>query len=229
MSATVFIGDNLSIITEQIKNKSIDLIYFNPPFATTKNSWDSKLDWKELFKQFYRVLKDDGVIIIHCSVPFNYTIIRESPTPPNYTWYWKKENSTNPLLAKYQPLRIIEEILVWTNKKKRYFPQRVGNQIRNFKQGTMNTTYYNGTKKSPIKQNVNGYLQNHLIEMKRDIDGFSTRPHDLIKLIINSYTQENDTILDPTCYQGLCGMIAKQMNRKYIGIDKNFYPIKLMK
>jgi DNA modification methylase len=227
MSATVFIGDNINIISDQIKSQTIDLIYFNPPFGTTKNTWDSKLNWKELFKQFYRVLKDDGVIVIHCSVPFNYTLIREAPTPPNYSWYWKKENSTNPLLAKYQPLRIVEEILVWTNKKKRYFPQRIGNQTRLLREHDLNTMYYCNAKKNPKKE-VKGYLQTHLIDMQRHIDGFSTRPHDLIKLIINSYTQEQDTVLDPTCYQGLCGMIAKQMNRHYIGIDKNFYPIKLM-
>ena len=29
--------------------------------------------------------------MIHCSVPFNYTLIREAPKAPSYSWYWKKE------------------------------------------------------------------------------------------------------------------------------------------
>jgi DNA modification methylase len=59
--------------------------------------------------------------------------------------------------------------------------------------------------------------------MKRMIDGFSTRPVEMIELMINSYTEEGDTILDAFCYRGLSGMVAKRMNRKWIGIDKHFF------
>ena len=89
------------------------------------------------------------------------------------------------------------------------------------------TSYYNSSNPIPRKE-VKGRLQTHLIDMKRYIDGYSTRPHELVELIINSYTHENDTILDPTCYQAMAGKIAKRMNRNYIGIDKNFYPLRLM-
>jgi site-specific DNA-methyltransferase (adenine-specific) len=241
MSATFHKGDNLKIISEQIKDKSIDFIYFNPPFATTKQKWDEKLDWKKLFEQFFRILKDDGIIAIHCSVPFNYLLIREAPRPPNYSWYWKKENSTNPLLAKTQPLRNTEEILVWTNKRCRYYPQRVGTEKRLQREGGGNAprkdgTCYYGKSQSwnrslnseRVMVEVTGRFQTHHIEMKRHVDGFSTRPQELVELMINSYTKEGDTILDPTCYLGMCGAIAKKMKRNWIGIDKNFYPLKLM-
>ena len=237
MSATFYKGDNLKIITEQIKDKSIDFIYFNPPFATTQQKWDEKLDWKKLFAQFYRILKDDGVIAIHCSVPFNYLLIREAPRPPNYSWYWKKEGTTNPLLAKTQPLRNTEEILVWTNKRTRYNPQRVGSEKRMIftlggNKPKKDGSFYYGNSQSCTAERtykeVEGKYQTHMIEMKRHRDGFSTRPIELVELMINSYTKEGDVILDPTCYLGMCGAIAKEMKRNWIGIDKNFYPAKLM-
>ena len=237
MSATFHKGDNLKIISEQIKDKSIDFIYFNPPYATTRQKWDEKLNWKKLFPEFFRVLKDDGVLAIHCSVPFNYVLIREAPRAPNYSWYWKKEGTTNPLLANTQPLRNTEEILVWSNKRNRYNPQRVGNEKRRIftlggnrpkKDGS---AYYGHSKSCDAERTfkeVEGKYQTHLIDMKRHRDGFSTRPRELVELMINSYTKEGDVILDPTCYLGMCGAIAKEMKRNWIGIDKNFYPLKLM-
>jgi len=226
MSATVFVGDNLTIIRQQIPSKSIDFIYFNPPFGTTEQPWDDVLDWKALFQEFYRVLKDDGMIAIHCSVPFNYHLIREAPKPPNYSWYWKKENATNHLLASTQPMRNTEEILVWKGKKNRYYPQRIGDEERT--NSYNGSCFYYNTHQTHTTKRVKGRLQTHHIEMARTIDGFSTRPVELIELFLRSYTREGDTILDPTCYKGLCGSIAKRMGRRYIGIDKYFYPERLM-
>lgn len=228
MSATYYQGDNLAIIKSKLEAKSVDLIYFNPPFATTEHDWDEALDWKELFKEFYRVLKDTGAIVIHCSVPFNYTLIRSAPKPPTYSWYWEKENNTNPLLSKYQPLRTVEEILVWTHKKSRYFSQRVGDEEREFTPGGGNGSGYYKSAKRLNRVKVKGKVQTHIIKMKRCRDGFSTRPKELIELILKSYTLEGDVVLDPTCYKGLCGVVAKDLKRKWIGIDKYFLPSLLM-
>jgi DNA modification methylase len=222
MSTTFYIGDNSTLIPRFIPDTSINLIYFNPPFATTQNKWDTQLNWEVLFKEFYRVLKPNGVIVIHCSIPFNYPLIRVAPKPPAYSWYWKKENVTCHLMAGTQPLRNTEEILVWTNKKKCYYPQRVGDELRTVTPNGA-TSYYNHCNTTHQKQ-VKGKCQTHFIEMKRTVDGFSTRPIELVELIIKSYTQEGDTILDPTCYKGLTGRVSKKLNRHYIGMDKNFYP-----
>jgi site-specific DNA-methyltransferase (adenine-specific) len=231
-SPTVFYkGDSYSTIKRYIADQSIDCIYFNPPFGTTKNNWDEKLNWKQLFEEFYRVLQPDGVIIIHCSVPFNYTLIREAPKPPTYSWYWKKEGVTCPFIAKVQPMRNTEEVLVWTNKHVRYYPQRVGDEERtitaNGGRSDLPTSYYGKLYEREPKI-VKGYLQTHHIDMKRSVDGFSTRPTEMVELMIKSYTKEGDTILDPTCYKGMCGVIAKRMGRKWIGIDKHFLPERLL-
>ncbi len=228
MSATVYIGDNLQIITNNIQDNTIDFIYFNPPFGTTKQPWDDKLDWPRLFKEFFRVLKEDGVLAIHCSVPFNYTLIREAPKPPSYSWYWLKENITCHLNVNKQPLRNTEEILIWTNKKKRYYSQRIGDEeIKYYGGGNDGTGYYLSSVIQG-KRTVKGRSQTHHITMKRKVEGFSTRPRELIELMLNSYTKPGDIVLDPTCYKGMCGVISKELNRKYIGIDKYFYPEKLM-
>lgn len=229
MSCCFYQGDCLTQL-RKLADKSADFIYMDPPFGTTQNYWDDKLNWKLLFAEFYRVLKPDGVIAIHCSVPFNYTLIREAPKPPNYSWYWKKEHTTTPLIAKTQPLRNTEEILIWTNKKTRYYPQRNGSEILSYISGGGNSAsaQYCGATTQQTKKSVVGRLQTHHLEYKRKIERFSTRPDELVELMIRSYTKEGDTIIDPTCFHGMSGVIAKRMGRKWIGIDLYHLPSKLI-
>ena len=213
-------GDTLTLLRTQIKDKSVNLLYINPPFGTTGNSWDEKQDWVSLFAEFFRVLTDDGMLVIHCSIPFNYELIRSAPKPPAYSWYWKKDGQTTPLLANQQPLRIVEEILVWKKKKNTYYRQNIGTEIRVSK--TMDATSYVGRVEKSKKTVMVGKTRTHLIEMKRNIDGFSTRPDEMVQLFIDSYSKPGDTVLDCFCYKGLTSKFCK--DRRWIGMDKHFYP-----
>jgi len=221
--ATFYKGDCIQLL-KQTPSQSINMIYWNPPFGTTAQWWDEKLDWKVIFTECFRVLKDDGMLVIHCSVPFSYRLIRDAPKEPNHSWYWKKDNATNHLNVKKQPLRIVEEVLVWKNKKGSYYGQKVGDDVRVH---TNSPSAYCKKSKTITKTYV-GYHVNNFIDMSREIDGFSTRPSEMVELMIKSYTQENDVVLDPTCYKGLTGIVCKKLNRKWIGFDKYFLPSKLI-
>lgn len=218
--ATFYRGDTLHTLKTKIATKSINLIYINPPFGTTKNIWDENQDWKALFKEFFRVLKDDGMLVIHCSVPFNYELIRAAPRPPLYSWYWNKKAVTCPLIANVQPLRCMEEILVWKKQKTVYYRQQIGDEARTSTFMTLNDYYGKNVKQT--KTILKGKTRTHLLEMPRDVSGFSTRPADLVKLMIDSYTKPGDVILDCFCYKGLSH--TQSEGRKWIGIDKHFIP-----
>ena len=212
-------GDVFKVLKSQIPDKSINLIYIDPPFGITKNFWDSKLNWVALFKEFFRILKDDGTIVIHCSIPFNYELIKSAPKPPSYTWYWDKGQCTNHLGANYQPLRKVEEILVWKNKKTTYYRQQIGDKLREQNWGG-SSSYFGKVKEG--KTILKGMTRSNLITMKRNIQGFSTRPAELVKLMIDSYSKAGDTILDCFCYNGLS--YTQSYGRRWIGIDLNFIP-----
>jgi DNA modification methylase len=213
-------GDSLHLLKTQISDKSINLLYINPPFGTTRQPWDEALPWSEYFAEFFRVLKDDGMLVIHCSVPFNYELIRCAPKAPLYSWYWLKERPTCPLIANSQPLRQIEEILVWKKKKTTYYRQQIGTEERQSSWMVLNNYY--GKNVTPKKTIIKGKTRSHFLPMKREVDGFATRPKELVKLMIDSYTKEGDTILDCFCYKGLSYTQSK--GRKWIGFDKYFFP-----
>ena len=215
---TYIIGD----IHDEIKNiadNSIDLIYTNPPFATTKKKWDNNLNWNYLFLEMDRVLKDDGVILLHCSKPFTYDLIRIRK--PNYNYNWVKKNPTNFFMAKKQPLRQVEEILVYYKKKHTYNPQMIGNEIIEHHRRNKYEDGYYGNQIPNVSKHIGRFPTDFLGEFKRIIQKKSPKSinDEITKRMIKTYSNEGDTILDMTCCDKNNGNIATSLKRKYIGID----------
>lgn len=214
----IIIQDNLEYC-KTVEDNTIDLIYFNPPFGTIEQDWDKPLKWEELFNEMERIIKPDGNIVIHCSIPFTYDLIRIRK--PKYHWVWDKQTTGTPFLAKIQPMRNTEEILVYhkPSNKGRYYPQMEGDEERIIRGG--NSKYWGGrmNKGKKYASVVKGKYPKHLISFKRKVEGLSTRPIELIEYIVKTYTKEDDTVLDLTCYKGLTGKVCERIERKYIGVD----------
>jgi len=219
MSSKYIIGDIHEII-KTFEEDSFDLIYTNPPFGTTCKKFDTPLKWNELFLEMDRVLKPNGVILLHTAIPFTYDIIRERK--PKYHYTWIKTNPTNFFQAKKQPLRQVEEILVYYKKTHTYNPQMIGDddmkRIRNKKyEGDL---YYGNQK--PNKSTHKGrFPTNFLGKFARISQTKSPKSinDDITRRIILTYTNEEDTILDMTCCDKNNGDISKELKRNYIGVD----------
>ena len=214
------IGD----IHEEIKkmdDDSIDFIYTNPPFATTNKKWDTPLKWKELFPEMWRVLKPNGSIALHCAIPFTYDLIQIEK--PKYHYTWKKTNPTCFFLAKKQPLRDVEEILIFYKKQPTYNPQMVGDKVITYNRKNKYKDGYYGQQK-PNKTTQKGFYPKSFLGMfsnKRNQQKKSPKSidDDITNKMILTYSNAGDTILDMTCCDKNNGNIAEALNRKYIGID----------
>jgi len=65
-------------------------------------------------------------------------------------------------------------------------------------------------------------LPNTILEIKSEKGKHATqKPVDLIKWILKYYSKEGDNILDPTMGAGSTGVACKNMNRNFIGIEKD--------
>jgi len=211
---------------KDIENDTIDFIYTDPPFATTKATWDNNLDWTNLFKEMWRVLKPKGIIALHSAIPFTYDLIKYEK--PKYHYTWLKNNSTGFLTTKYQPLRNIEEIFIYYKKAGTYNPQMIGDKFvnkRNVKYGGQNAYW----GESGVNKN-NEYIESEghkgkypttFLEypIRKGEGNGITRCDDMIDYFIKTYTNEGDTILDMTCHNKIVGERSKLLKRNYIGID----------
>ena len=114
----------------------------------------------------------------------------------------------------------MEEILVWKNKKTTYYRQQIGDEERVQTWNMEACSYYRPVRKGFTA--LKGKTRSNLIQMKRDTKGFSTRPAELVKLMIDSYSKPGDVVLDCFCYKGLS--YTQSEGRRWIGIDLNFVP-----
>lgn len=223
-------GDIHEVI-KTLEDNSIDCIYTNPPFAITGAKWDQGLDWDNLWDDLWRVLKDDGCIVLHSSMPFTFDLVSSQRKYFKYNYVWKKNIATNFFLSKKQPLRIHEDICVFYKKQPTYNPQMIGDEFhkkRNVIYGGQDK-YYGECK---VKENIeteegghsgrypNTYLEYPIRKSKKtDKNTASTRPDELVDFFIKTYTNEGDKVLDITCYDGLTGKRCDILKREYTGID----------
>jgi len=204
---------------KQIETDSIDCIYTNPPFGTTENKWDKPLDWKNLWKDIWRVLKPNGVAIIHASMPFSYDLIISQR--PKYNYVWVKDQSTNFFHAKKQPLRQVEEVYIFYKKQPTYNPQMIGNEIRPTSSAGKSSYFGSrGEGKNKGGYHIGKYPTN-VLNYKRKVRGGKTIPDEMIEFFIKTYSNEGDTILDMTCHNNVVGVVVEKLDRNYIGVDIN--------
>ena len=99
-----------------IPDNSVDMIIADLPYGTTSCSWDVVLPFDELWKEYKRVIKDKGVVVLFGSEPFASLLRTSNLEWYKYDWIWEKNNAGNFQLVNYQPLKIHETISVFYNE-----------------------------------------------------------------------------------------------------------------
>ena len=97
--ASIKQGDCLELMKE-IPDKSIDMILCDLPYGTTKNKWDSVIPLNKLWKQYERMIKDNGAIVLFSQMPFSAELVHSNLKLFKYEWIWQKDNGTGFLNAK---------------------------------------------------------------------------------------------------------------------------------
>ena len=120
----IFEDDCLNVLPN-IPDKSIDMILCDLPYGTTQNKWDSIIPLDKLWKQYNRVIKDNGVIALTSQGIFTAKLILSNEQYFKYKIVWEKSKSTNFLNAKKQPLRKHEDICIFYKNQPTYNPQMI--------------------------------------------------------------------------------------------------------
>ena len=210
-----------------IPSGSIDAIITDPPYGTTACKWDSVIDFELMWEQLNRIIKPNGAIVLFGSEPFSSALRMSNVKNYKYDITWNKVAITNPMLAKKQPLRCLENILLFYKKQPTYNPQmqqgkkwhRGGKKEHKTETLGNSTLFNNGSDKTNLK-----YPKN-LIEFsnanKMNNVHPTQKPVELMEYLIKTYTNENETVLDFTMGSGSTGVAAKNLNRNFIGIEQD--------
>ena len=219
-------GDCLELMKD-IPDKSIDMILCDLPYGVTQNAWDKKIPLNMLWEQYDRIIKVNGVIVLHCQQPFTAELIMSNKKMFKYCWTWYKKQCSGFLNAKKQPLRNCEDIAVFYRKQCIYNPQmRKGKpQLKNT--GGKSTNYNDFTFQPHISEL---YYPTTMLEfpLPRFKNGHPTqKPVPLLEYLIKTYTNEGDLVLDNCMGSGSTGVASVNTNRNFIGmeLDENYFKI----
>ena len=102
MIIKLYNGDCLEIM-EQISDKSIDMVLCDLPYGTTNCSWDIIIPFENLWKQYNRIIKDNGAVVLFGQEPFSSYLRISNIKDYKYDLYWEKERLTNIQQVKRRP------------------------------------------------------------------------------------------------------------------------------
>lgn len=105
-------GDCLELM-KNIPDASIDMILCDLPYGTTANKWDEIIPIQNLWQHYERIIKPNGAIVLTASQPFTSLIINSNITSYRHIWYWKKSRPTGFQRVSKEPLRTIEDVVVF--------------------------------------------------------------------------------------------------------------------
>ena len=224
-------GDCLEVM-KNIPDKSVDMILCDLPYGTTQNKWDSVIPFESLWKQYERIIKDNGAIVLFAQTPFDKVLGASNLKLLKYEWIWIKNRGTGHLNAKKMPMKAHENILVFYKKPPLYNPQmREGEAYirKDCSKNKLNKGCYGKTKESYTTVCKGGRYPLTTINfnvVERTLHP-TQKPVDLLEYLIKTYTNENHVVLDNCMGSGSTGVACVNTNRKFIGIelDENYFNI----
>jgi site-specific DNA-methyltransferase (adenine-specific) len=214
-------GDCLEMM-QLIPDGSVDMVLTDPPYGTTACKWDTVIPLDAMWAQLKRVIKPNGAIVMTASQPFTSALVMSNPKSFKYSWAWKKR-PVNFLNAKKQPLRNLEDILVFGGKS--YKPQGLIEKKRINKRS--NSTQTKGLHGLSNASEFTNY-PNQLLEFFGERGLHPTqKPVALMEYLIRTYTDKGEAVLDFTMGSGTTGVACVNTGRKFIGIelDQGYFDI----
>lgn len=236
MDIQLYNGDCLELM-KNIPDTSVDLVLCDLPYKETGNKWDKSFPLADVCKEYERIIKKDGAIVLTGTFRFGVQLFNLMPHLYKYDWVWEKDNGTNAPNVNLQPFRIHENIYVFgkgrvTNGKRtpmKYFPQKTDGEPYCQKSGRMSENWKGGLG-TVITDNKDGKRHPKTIQkFCRDKGGLhpTQKPVALLEYLIKTYTNENDVVLDNCMGSGSTGVACINTSRNFIGIelDKGYFDI----
>ena len=146
-----------------------------------------------------------------------------------YDWIWNKKRFANQMCAKFQPLKIHENISVFSLKKHNYHPQGLIRCDKITKQGKKITDNIGGgSRPTQYYQEFTNYPRT-ILEFGLDKEKYhpTQKPVELLEYLIKTYTKEGEIVLDNCMGSGSTCVACVNTGRHYIGfeLDPQYYDI----
>jgi site-specific DNA-methyltransferase (adenine-specific) len=230
-----------------IPDGSVDLVLTDLPYGTTACTWDTCIDLQKMWEQVERILTPNGTFITTASQPFTSALIMSNPTMFKYEIIWHKSRKTGHVHAKNKPMKVHENVLVFS-KGTTVHKTQSRNRMKYNPQGLIekeNKINYRPSREIKGSDVVAGHRPSHKNTLISEYTNYPTsiqffnsehnvgalhptqKPIALFEWLIKTYTDKYDMIVDITAGSGTTGEACINLNRDFILIEKepNYYEV----
>lgn len=244
-------------LLRQLPDGSADAVITDPPygFEKTKMEWDSNgkpFDYAAFLTEALRVTAHRGAVVMFAQPPFSAHLLLAGEDAYRYSWYYRKPRGSNFGHIRYQPLRVIEEILVFSraiasanqftppDATMLYFPQvtpLAKTEVR------VDKSHHKKVAAPSMASHVqNSREMVHVYDVRQPMNLLyygtggderglhpTQKPVDLLAYLIRTYTQPGGLVLDPFAGSGTTAVAARQTGRDYIVGDSSAEYVAVMR
>lgn len=215
-------GDCLDLM-KGLPDGSVDMICADLPYGTTCCHWDVRIPMAPLWEQFWRVAKHNAAICMFAQQPFATDLINAARKWFRYEWVWIKSKALGYLNANKMPLRKHELILTFYRKLPVYNAQRWdGNGLRDKKRNPIRVQYYGKNQnQNNVYRGGRFPVDTLYCASRNDSSGTTEKPIALLEILVKTYTNAGELVLDPTMGSGSCGVACVNAGRRFVGMEKD--------
>lgn len=222
-----WLGDCLDLMSK-LPDGFVDMILCDLPYqVTARVKWDVMIPLKPLWLHYKRIIKNNGAIVLTATEPFRTKLISSNYKMFKYDLIWEKNKTVGFLSAKKQPLRKHESVLLFYNKQPTYNPQKTtGHKPVNSFTHNKESNVYGKTKTGYTGGGQTDRYPTSILKFdvvnndSKEKFHCSQKPLKLMEYLIKTYSNEGDLVLDNCAGSGTTCLAAKNLNRQFIGIEK---------
>lgn len=227
LTNALFEGDCLRWLPT-FPDASVDMVLCDLPYGTTRNPWDSVVPLEKLWRQYQRVVKPRGAIVLTSQGLFTAKLIMSQERLFRYKLSWEKSKPTNFLNVRRQPLRKHEDVCVFYRRQPLFNPQMGEGE-----------PYDKGVRKNQLSGSYGDFVPAHVKSaggrFPTDVVYFKTaesegtgevwhptqKPVALGRYLVRTYTKPGDLVLDNAFGSGSFLVSSVLEGRRFVGIEKN--------
>lgn len=220
----------------------VDSVITDIPYGTTLCSWDSVIPFEEMWYCLHKICPN-GPIVLFAKQPFTSSLIMSNISEFRESISWLKNKSGNGFGADQRHIQVLEDIIVFASSGKYTFnPQKwliaekeFITQRKTFSEVEVGNNIYGKIKRvrkpdtgerNPI--NIVSCRVPFTPQKNKEYDSSvdlryhpTQKPLELMEYLVKTFSNEEDIVLDFTMGSGTTGVACKNLNRHFIGIEKD--------
>jgi site-specific DNA-methyltransferase (adenine-specific) len=223
-NATMYLGDTFDILPKL--KKKFDAVISDPPYGSTNCKWDVKIPLDKLWEILDQRTKQTASFVLFGCGRFTYELYNSKCKWYRYDMIWQKSKKCGHLNSRLMPMRNHEQILVFARPgfktKTTYNAQRTPGGRVGVKTVNHKSSVYRATGKHVHV--ADGYLEPpSVLHFKSEFGGHHStqKPLGLMQYLVETYSNDGDTVLDCFMGSGSTGIAAIKTGRRFIGIEQS--------